>query len=198
MLTKLDAVNELLAAINEAPVASLESGLDDADKAVAILDRISSRVQQAGWHCNTRITTLAPDTAGNIVVPSTAIRVDTVGVSSSIDVSERVDPNDNIRKLWRDDTETFVFASSLKVEIIYELAFDNMTPALRTYIASRAAVTFQSRTLGAEMVDKNLKLDMQEAWSELLDDEAEREDSNLLTGNSEIAYARSGGRRFRR
>lgn len=191
MLTKLDAVNELLAAINEAPVAALDSGLDDADKAVAILDRISSRVQQSGWNCNTRYTTLAPDINGNILVPSTAIRIDTVGRSASIDVSERVDPNDNIRKLWKDVSETFVFTAPISVQIIYELAFDNLTPALRTYIASRAAVTFQSRSLGAEMVDKNLKLDMQEAWAELLDDEAEREDTNLVSDNYAIAYARA-------
>jgi len=53
-LTKLQAVNELLAAGNLYPVSALDpGGTSDAASAEDQLDRTSAQVQSQGWHCNT-------------------------------------------------------------------------------------------------------------------------------------------------
>jgi hypothetical protein len=52
-LTKLEAVNEMLAAIKEFPVAALDpGGTSTAALAESVLDRENKRVQSRGWHEN--------------------------------------------------------------------------------------------------------------------------------------------------
>ncbi len=60
-LTKLQAVNELLAAITEQPATSLDTdGTSIQARAEAKLDKISTEVQEEGWNCNTYLETLEP------------------------------------------------------------------------------------------------------------------------------------------
>jgi len=49
-MSKLDAVNQMLRSINEQAVSSLNSGQIDAERAAAVLDETSRRIQAQGWH----------------------------------------------------------------------------------------------------------------------------------------------------
>jgi hypothetical protein len=98
MTQKIDAVNQCLRAIDEAPVNSLSSGVDEAERAATFIDQVTREVLSAGWHNNTDYNiTVTPDTAGEIGASADWISIDTVGYSSSIDVTVRVDPNDGSR-----------------------------------------------------------------------------------------------------
>ena len=79
--SKLDAINSMLIGIGEAPVNTLNSGLQEAEVAAIVLDTISREVQTLGWAFNTDIRyTLSPNNSKNIVLPSNALRVDTTGL----------------------------------------------------------------------------------------------------------------------
>src|SRR3990167_1097615 len=73
-LTKLDAVNEMLEAINEPIAPALDTdGTSEVAEAERILDRISTRVQSRGWPENTLFSkTLTPD-GGNIKAPDKCV-----------------------------------------------------------------------------------------------------------------------------
>src|SRR6202035_1294351 len=81
--TELDAVNELLGAIGEAPVNQLDNlGLTDAATARNRLYDAMRRVQKRGWSWNTEYgLSLVPDATGNVWVPSNTLKVTFVKAS---------------------------------------------------------------------------------------------------------------------
>lgn len=186
MMTKLEAVNEMLAAIGEEPVATLASGLPDAEAAEDTLDRISKQVQAPGWYVNTETFEWALDVNNEIRLPSTVLRIDTVEEDKTLAVRKRRDGN--FQKLWRIEDRTFKFVRPPKVEVIWHLPFDDLNFELQVYIVARAAKTFQAENMGSVALDTFNVRDEDEALAAVEDAEAEAEDSNALTDN---AYCRN-------
>ena len=89
--TELDAVNEMLATIGEAPVNQLDNlGLTDAATARNRLYDAMRRVQKRGWYFNTDYaTTLPPDVTGNVWLPANALKVTFVRFSKGKGLTQR-------------------------------------------------------------------------------------------------------------
>jgi hypothetical protein len=193
MLTKLEAVNEILAAIGEDPVASLESGIDDAEAAAGFLDRISKQVQAKGWHCNTEVFKWTRDINGWCEIPDNVLSIDTVDEDEWINVvPKRVE---GVRRLWDLGNRSYVFSKNPKVQVIWFYPFDDLTFPLQAYIAAHAAQRFQSADLSSQVIDGFLARDEGEAYAALIDDEAEREDLNMIYSNRQgnrVASRRGG------
>ena len=185
MQTELEAVNLMLDLIGETPVGSIESvpTLPDADRALRFLRRSSKEVQGKGWHCNRISTDVTPDTNGYIQVGSTWLRVDTVYTGTEINATVRI--KDGTRYLYNLDANTFIWptGTTVAVEYVEYLDFDDLTPTLQDYIAAKAAVVFQQAVVTSAELDKAAKEQAQLAWIELQEAEAESEDLNVLTGN---------------
>jgi hypothetical protein len=189
MLTKLQAVNTMLAGIGEAPVTTLASPSGDVSSATALLDEVRSEVLGTGWSGNTDDeVVLSRDVSGHVRVPEDAISVDTVSTDRVVNVVIRVDPADSARKLWDRKANTFVFERDLKVRIVRDFEFEALDARLRAYIAAEAAVRFQSNVLGSNSVDVRLRDRRNDAWAKLLDHEAEQEDVNVLTDSPHCAW----------
>lgn len=146
--TELDAVNLMLAAIGETPVASLEqSGQVDAVIARKTLDEASTDVQSRGWHFNTdkgyplRAEAHAPH---RIPAPANAARIDPVGPDAGLDLTVRGG------RLWdrRRHTDSFPDTPLICVDIVWILAFSDMPPPARRLVATRAARIFSDRVVG--------------------------------------------------
>jgi len=78
-MTKLEAVNDLLAAIGSYRVTALDTdGTSDAADAERLLDRFSRDIQAEGWHVNTEIR--GSDGAAGVLlnVPTTTLTVSSV------------------------------------------------------------------------------------------------------------------------
>lgn len=144
--TELDAVNQMLGTIGEAPVNSL-LGVTSLDTAIAInvLAENSRDVQSRGHHFNTeKAMKLTPDAfSGEIVVPVNAVDIDSVGEDSSIDVALRG------RRLYDCRNHTFRFTRAVKVDMVVLLPFDELPEAARRYISVRACRVFQKRQVGS-------------------------------------------------
>ena len=185
MLTELEAVNLMLDLIGETPVGSIESvpTLPDADRALRFLRRSSKEVQGKGWHCNRISTDVTPDTNGYIAVGSTWLRVDTTYTGTEINATVRT--SSGTRYLFNLDENTFIWptGTTVAVEYIEYLDFENLTPTLQDYIAAKAAVVFQQAVVTSAELDKAAKEQAQLAWIELQEAEAESEDLNVLTNN---------------
>lgn len=189
MMTKLDAVNEALAGIGEARVSALDVGQPDALAAEAKLDRVTAKVLELGWHVNTDQAKLVPDTNGHILVEDNVLRIDTIGNDAALDVVVRRDEN-SIRKLWDRKNSTFVIGRAVQVEITRALPFDDLTEALKDYIAARTVREFQQDEMGSARIDQMVARKEQEALAALHDAEGENEDLNMLTANPALARAR--------
>jgi hypothetical protein len=62
--TKLDAVNQMLEAVWESPVSTLEvSGIASVALAKRVLDESLRSIQSRGWHFNTDLDSRSPPTS---------------------------------------------------------------------------------------------------------------------------------------
>lgn len=176
--TELEAVNDMLEAIWEAPVNSLESPvLDDVATAKRILDKTSREVQAKGWHFNTRINVTIPRDiiTSKIPVPLNALRFD-VSQDDSRDVTQRG------RFLYDRTNNTDVFTSDVKAEIVELLAWDDLPEFAKNYITVKAAMTFQETVLGAGQ-GRVKELEVMDALSTLKEAEGDTADHNILSDN---------------
>jgi hypothetical protein len=172
----------MLDAIGESPVNTLSGiRLSDAAEAVRKLDEVAAQVQNVGWHCNTEENVrLLPDSNGNVNLPTNTLRCDTTGASSAIDVVIRG------TKLYNRADRTLVFTSATYVDLILELPFEELTFALKNYVLHRAGRIYQEGAESSIALDKFTKRNEDDAYAQLLDEEAENEDANLLRNNRSV------------
>lgn len=150
---KLDAVNEMLAAIGEYPVAALDTGGDSlAALAEDLLDRVDETIQEQGHYENTESDIeLEPDDDDYIQVDADVLRIDTWGPSAWKNVDVRND------RLYDLDEQTDEFDDNLFVQIIRQKAFDDLTVGLRNQIVKEAKRLFQREQVGSHENDRFLE-----------------------------------------
>jgi hypothetical protein len=147
--SKLQAVNQMLSFIGEAPVNSLEDagGVGDVSLAERTLDEVTVEVLSQGWHFNTNYDVVhKPDANKQIVLSDTVLRIDTkVGVYGNMDVSLRGN------KLYNRADNSYEFdESEIKTTEVMSLPWEDLPEAARRYITLRSARLFQDRAVGAE------------------------------------------------
>lgn len=179
LTTELEAVNIMLGTIGEAPINTLTvSGLADAATAQTILNEVSRAVQNKRFSFNSETEyPLVPDNNGNIILPTNTLFVDTSVSNADVDVIWRGG------KLYDRYNHTFTFTKTLKVDITFFLAFEDMPEYARHYVAIRAARIFQARILGADTIQKFTEEDELMAWTDFMSAESDAADDNILSGS---------------
>ncbi|MGI0120237.1 hypothetical protein [Zooshikella sp. RANM57] len=138
----LNAVNEMLLSIGESPVTTLDSGLLEAKTALQILDRESTRIQSIGYPFNTEENfPLIRDIEGIIYLPENTLRVESKAIANG---EIKVRGN----RLYNAKERSFLFSSTINVDLILKLLFDELPESGRTYITLKAARIFQDRLIG--------------------------------------------------
>ena len=177
--TKLEAVNTMLSAIGDSPVNSLASGLVDAELAEKILDATSREVQSKGWHFNREFKfRITPTAEGLIVLPTNCLKVDGIEQTADQDLVQRGN------KLYNRRSHTFAVATSVEVDMVVLLDYEELPEAARNYIMVRAARIFQNRTVGSDTLNGFEVNDENVAWVELLDMEGETADYTIFDNSS--------------
>lgn len=181
--SELEAVNMMLSVIGESPVNSLEnSGVTDANIAHQILQHASRECQLVGWHWNTeKDFPIRPNADKHLVLPYNTLKVDTSGASADIDLVQRGN------RLYDRVNHTYKADKTVYVELVLNLAFDEIPEAARSYIAIRAARQFQERVLGSTALQAFNSQDEYRAMATLRDAEADIADHNILTGNWSVS-----------
>lgn len=182
--TELDAINTMLSAIGEAPVNTVEdNGVVDAVMARQILNGISREVQAWGWHWNTEKEYLLVPTfpEGELVLPHTVLRVDTVSTDQDVDVVVRGN------RLYDRRNHTYKFDRPLRVDMVILLQFHELPEPARRYITIRSARTFQERVVGSTELSQFALKDELRALAVLREMDADTADYNILTDNYSVA-----------
>ena len=175
--TELDAVNQMLVSIGEAPVNVLGSGLQEAEIAQTTLTNISRDVQSQGWYFNTEIRYTLPRNSDNeIVLPNNCVKVDRTQVYRDYD-TDVVERN---RKLYDRVTNSYTFDKDLVVNMVILLDFNELPEVARRYITLKAARVFQDQTVGAQELHGYQINDEQFAYLALREAESESMDYNVF------------------
>ena len=177
LTSKLDAINSMLIGVGEAPVNTLNSGLQEAEIAAITLDTISREVQSAGWSFNTDIRyTLSTNSLGHIPVPSNCLQIDTTSLRRDYD-TDIVLRN---QKLYDRTKNTFVFTDEVVVDMIQLFEFEEIPEVARRYITLRAGRKFQENILGSETMTSLQYKDEQQALHSLREAESQVADFNIF------------------
>lgn len=183
-LTKLDAVNMMLASIGQAPVNTLAvAGIRDVSIAALALDNATREVLSLGWNFNTDSNyPLTPNGSGNILVPAGALEIDPTDPS----VDAVIRSNDGTLMLWDKKNHTWTFTETIKCDIIWGAEFEHLPQAARSYIATRAARIFQSQVLGSAILFQFTEQHEQEALFVLKRSEGRTKDRNWFNRATDV------------
>lgn len=158
-LSKLNAINLMLAAAGESKVSTLISdGENDTEVAQQVLDESIVEVLTDGWDFNTVKKTIGPTTQGQIVITDNYLRVD----GEDANYRDRLSVRSN--KLYNLDDDTDVFTDSVTIVVTQNLEWDDIPSAVRYYIARYAARVYQNRVLGDPATDQILAQEELRAW----------------------------------
>lgn len=163
----LDAINDMLAAIGEAPVNSLDNSENvDVINAIRVLDKVNRQVQSKGWSFNhVESANLNPDTFTKKIKWQ-----DDILYLKGTDDTKYIQKGDYVYDF---DNQTDTFDTSIEVEMIRLVDFEYMPVPVRDYIVAKAARIFQTQTLNDDSIGQNLVSLENEAWAALQEYEME-------------------------
>lgn len=141
-MTKLQAVNEVLAKAGHLPVPALDENINGASLAARVervLDQEELRIQIEGWHYNRRVSTLTRNSNNQIECPTGTLAIDTTREDEIYNVTQ-------LGSLLYDlDNNTYVFERDLKCEYILRIEYACIPPPVREYIACSAAARYNEQ-----------------------------------------------------
>ncbi|WP_337056764.1 hypothetical protein [Pseudomonas sp. USHLN015] len=179
---ELAAVNDMLSAIGESPVNTLEG---DANADVAncrrILNGVNLEVQSKGWTFNIEEdATLNPDVFSKLInwLP------DFLSVKSQSGTSIYVNRGGYV---YDRTAKTDQFTDPITVNLIRLKGFEEMPVQFRTYIVAKAAQRFNIRFFGAAEIEASLQVEVQEAWQAVQEFELDYGAFNMLDGDAWVA-----------
>lgn len=170
-MTELDAVNEVLASIGEAPVNTIGTGLSESRLAQLQLERTSRDVQRKGWYFNTEPRfKVIPNNKGEVQLPRNTLKADTG--------TQRFQARG--RFLYDTLKSTYRFESAVTVSIVKGLSWEEMPESAKIYIVAKASRIFQNDFLGSENLAQFHMRDEAEALAQLEAEELEAGNYSLM------------------
>ena len=155
MTTKLQAINQMLSGIGQAPVVSLDISNPEIALAESILDAVNREVQGEGWHFNTEVNyPLTADVNGQIFVPVNVLQLSDNKYSNTQKYQTVLRDGKLYDKIGH--TYNFTANSTVKCDVVWLFDFEDLPQVFKDYITQRAARVFAGRALGSqEMVTFN-------------------------------------------
>lgn len=155
MTTQLQAINQMLSGIGQAPVVSLDVANPEISIALDILEQVDREVQGEGWHFNTEVAyPFTADTSGNITVGSNVLQISDNKYANN----QKYQTVLRSGKLYDKIKHTYVFTANavVKCDVIWKENFEDLPQVFKDYITQRATRVFAGRVMGSqEMVTFN-------------------------------------------
>ena len=159
---ELDAVNQILASVGQAPVTAFDQNGDEIeltqptnpDVAIAYntLTQVSREVQSEGWTFNKEYSVTFPINADNkVIIPDSILQLslsDNVVFNRDKKGVLRTDSSDGQKKLWDRVNHTFQWSQDLVCDVMYFYPFQDLPTPIRSYITARAATMTSQRIVG--------------------------------------------------
>lgn len=174
---ELAAVNDMLAAIGESPVNSLEGDANaDVANARRILNNVNREVQAKGWTYNiTEGETLLPDSfSGYIPYMSDFLRMTVAGGTPYVRRGENV---------YDKAARTDIFTGPIQVDLIRLKDYSEMPECFRNWIVAKASRRFNMFFFGAGEIEGHLQGLEEEHYRACMEYELDFGDFNMLDGD---------------
>jgi|TARA_X000001388_G_scaffold51470_1_gene37309 hypothetical protein len=176
--TELDAVNQILSSVGQAPVTTLDLQNPEVFTAVNTLREQSKQVQLEGWSFNTeRHYVLTPDTSTNkIAVPSNMLAID-ANVQTHQDKYDLVLRNGFV---YDRQNHTDTFTDDITADILWFWDFQYLPPGIQQYITAKAARMCAVKMVGDRELNVLLKEQEDSTRAAVLEEECNQGDYSMF------------------
>jgi len=144
---ELQAVNQILASVGQAPVTTLEQTNPDVAIAYNTLQQVSREVQAEGWTFNKEYHyPLTPNSDGEIVIPDNMLQID---LCMDEYYNRDKDPIRRDGKLYDRNSHSYKWKQRTHYfDITWLFDWLDLPPVIRDYITSRASAMVSMRVIG--------------------------------------------------
>jgi hypothetical protein len=152
--TELAAVNQILGAVGQAPVTTLDQTNPDVAIAYDTLVEVNREVQAEGWSFNTETEyPLTADNNGEILFTDNILLLDLSDLyeNKGIEVVRRNG------KLYNKIDHTFTWSGLIKCDVVWLFDFGDLPIPFRDYIAARSSVQASTKMVGEGTVYQMLQ-----------------------------------------
>lgn len=174
---ELDAVNQILSAVGQAPVTTIDQTNPDVGVAYDTLLQCNREVQAEGWTFNTENEyPFTPDNDGYIFIPDNVLMLDLSDLyeNAGIDVVQRDG------KLYNKIDHTFEWEGQVKCDVVWLFEFKDLPVPVREYITARAAVQASTKMTGDSTVYQMLQAKEAMSRANLLEYECNQGDYTIF------------------
>lgn len=174
-LTELDAVNNIIGTLGEAPLNTLEDLTNvDAINALRILQDVSRNEQARGWSFNLiEDFVLNPDINDNNRIPWSDKYLFLKGEEGT----KLVRYGKHMKDLVRNSD---YFPQPIRATVVLLIPFEELPEQMRSYIVAKAGFMFQSAYYGDEGMTTVINMQVQDAWQHLMDYEMDDNNYSML------------------
>ena len=161
---ELQAINEILASVGQAPVTTLDQTNPDVAIAYNTLLQVSREVQAEGWSFNSEFHyEMTPDNNDEILIPNNVLQIDLTENAANLEKDAVVRSG----KLYDRYNHTFKFTEeTVEVDIVWLFDWVDIPKPIQHFITARAAALVSSRIIGD--TDQYQILQQQEAYTRSL------------------------------
>ena len=144
--TELDAVNQILSSVGQAPVTTLDLQNPEVSIVLNTLREVNRQVQAEGWIFNTeRHYEMTPDSSTKeITYPSNMLQMD----SNREKHHDKYDVVKRGKKLYDRYNHTYQFDDPIQVDVVWYFDFTDIPAAIQAYITARAARMCATKMVG--------------------------------------------------
>lgn len=181
--TELDAVNQILSAVGQAPVTTLDLQNPEVYTVLQTLRDTSREIQSEGWNFNTEyLVKMTKNSDNTIDVPYNVLQIDTNKDQHSDDYSVIQKDGklyDKYHHLF-DDREEFKFTKDIYCDIIYFYSFNNLPFAFQAHIIAKAARKVATKLVGNTDLVRVLSIDEEQTKAALMEYETRQGDFSIF------------------
>ena len=144
--TELDAVNQILSSVGQAPVTTLDLQNPEVAIVLTTLREVNKQVQAEGWNFNVeRGYPFTPDSSTKeIKYPTNVLQLDTYVYQHRDDFN----PVRRNGKFYDKHKHTYKWESAILADVTWLFDFEDVPPAIQLYITARAARLASNKMVG--------------------------------------------------
>lgn len=180
---ELAAVNQILGAVGQAPVTTLDQTNPDVAIAYDTLIEVNREIQSEGWVFNTEEEyPFNQDVNGEILIPDNILLLDLSSIFENIGV-EVVKRNG---KLYNKTEHTFTWTAPIKCDVVWLFDFIDLPVPFRDLIVARASMQASTKMVGDTTIYQMLQQKESLARANAMEYECNQGDYSFFGANKNI------------
>jgi len=176
--TELDAVNQILSSVGQAPVTTLDMKNPEVYITLETLREVNRQVQSEGWTFNTEnhVELTRNSVTNKISYPTNALAVD----ANEDKYQGKYDIVKRDGFLYDKKEHSYTFTEDLVVDMVWLFSFDDVPKIAQTYITNRAARLASVKLVGDSELYQLLQEQEAQSRVALLEYETNQGDYNMF------------------